>query len=583
MTLIYNFCFIFTFCFLFGNLAWLNVKVSRTSKEVNVLSQVVQDMYFRNYWIKITLREVHYWQAYVDQWEDYEEDLLTDAFLESFQNLRTASKSLINSTSQLNEDLQALFYQKRVKVFTQNGSEFLQDSSKFDTFQTTSLLFSNMFQLADFITVQDVSQEKFDQTVLRIVDNSMNDLLLVSNDLTEKVRAKLFDAIKFAKEELQCIFIGYALDIILFIFLSFVLVIKRNKASQKFVDIFTTLSPSQIGSIKNNLIRFRALLNEGSNYQAIDAYSRKTKSKKRLTAPPAPHRKSHNHANISLRKLYQRNFFILFALVLCLAITLGFALIYYHQAMIKINGVEKQQINLISALTYLNTISIFNAGLQSMLLFNNITTIEGVPITTALLSESQKLLDVTDFQESLTNADGSLPKYQWDLLYNIDCEDLHSKYNPWSVESLHYACSLIADGTGQVSFMKTFLQLNSVVKELVQRFANSDRSLASRKPIYSDFYNYYYCYGDVTNVMLFMSFEYSTNNFSEMVKELGDKSKTLAYLAFVVCGFLGVVTWVFVIRKLSRMEFERKKMLALIPDKYLFANFLMKRDLGFAQ
>ena len=52
---------------------------------------------------------------------------------------------------------------------------------------------------------------------------------------------------------------------------------------------------------------------------------------------------------------------------------------------------------------------------------------------------------------------------------------------------------------------------------------------------------------------------------------------TLAWLAVLISIRLGTITWVFIIRRLINEEFGRKKMLALVPNKMILGNYLLKK------
>ena len=588
MAIYYNFCFIIAFLILFGFLVWLNVQVSKTSKEVLVLSNVVQNAYFRNYWIKIAIRDMHYWQAVLNDYATYDLSDLMSAYNNSFEFLRNSSRSLQNSTTYLEPDLQNLFYEKKIRVYEKdsNGTDSLL--SKVDNFQAMSLILYSMFTLVEFQKTENGSTFFFNTTARTVLDSSMNDLLVVTSDLIEKVEARLFEVLSDTKTIMTTLFICCFVLMASFIFISLALVMYNNKTTREFMEIFFTLSSSQARKINKNLLQFKDLIadpnNQEETFQRVIHHNTRTNASWNQPANRQHsliHSKVHNSdiSRVSLHKLYHRNFLILLVLIVCLAVTIGFTMIYYHQANTKLDVVNQQQVNLISALTYLNTISLFNAGLQSMFLLNNASTIENLPVTTYLLLESKKLVDVSKFQESLTSSDGSLNEYQREILYNVSCKYVYSDYDPWDYESAFLACKMISDGTNYVGLLKLFLQLHNIVDDLVEEFTKSNRTVSSIKEIYLTFYDFYYCYGDIANDMLLMSYTYSTNSYNDLVEDLEEKSRTLAWIAGVVCVVLGLFTWLFVIRRLSRVEFERKKMLALVPDKFLFSNFLMKKYL----
>ena len=139
---------------------------------------------------------------------------------------------------------------------------------------------------------------------------------------------------------------------------------------------------------------------------------------------------------------------------------------------------------------------------------------------------------------------------------------------------------MISDETGRVGLMKMLLQLNTVVNSLVSRYENSDKSPMTLEELFGEHWYFYYGYGDTANNLLLNSYTYSTDNYGKLVGDLEEKSTTLAWVAGVVCVVLGLFTWRFVIRRLSRGDHENRKMLSLVPDKFLFNNFMMKKYLG---
>jgi len=278
-----------------------------------------------------------------------------------------------------------------------------------------------------------------------------------------------------------------------------------------------------------------------------------------------------------MRKFFFKMYAFFFGLFICIGLQLGFAAIYYTQASNKLLVIKKQQISMISALQCLDTYGMFNVALEMLIMHNGTTKIKNQPVVTELRYALDQLSDITAFQNSLTDENGNLPLYQQRILYNISCYDANTHLNAWNSSTTAGECLYISNGLTYTGLVKIFTQTELNIDQFIQKYNTSSKSQTELEEMYREIWNRVSSYASTGNVLILLSFLYSTDSFDSLVEELGEKSVLLAWIAGVVCIILGVATWLFGIRKLSRISFERNLMLNLLPKKIISNNFLLKK------
>ena len=81
---------------------------------------------------------------------------------------------------------------------------------------------------------------------------------------------------------------------------------------------------------------------------------------------------------------------------------------------------------------------------------------------------------------------------------------------------------------------------------------------------------------DVSITLLIESYQAITSDFQTQMNTQNQQKTTLVTVSLVVTVIWGILTWIFVIRNLSKREFEGRELLGLVPMKLVFENFELK-------
>ncbi len=81
---------------------------------------------------------------------------------------------------------------------------------------------------------------------------------------------------------------------------------------------------------------------------------------------------------------------------------------------------------------------------------------------------------------------------------------------------------------------------------------------------------------DITATLMLLLFTATEVKLQEKVDSLNDTSLIVICVAIAVSIILGLLTWVFVIKKLVDRSFERRRVLAIIPNRLITTNPYLK-------
>ncbi len=579
-TIYYNISFVLSILALMAFLIWLNYDTSRTSQNVGKLGKVVGEAYYRNYWTKVACQDTNL----MLNWGD---DNAIRASTTSFNGMIEANRAFEISIADLDTSLQEIFYEKNIAIYDidESGNDYQIGTD--NSFQATKRIYSaGLHFIATWVAI-DPSLYPTNRPSRFILDNSSNDLLIVSEYLLELLKAHIFDSLSQSKNTMTTLLIITMVILLLFVFVSLGYVMHRNKKSQKFMEAFFTIPSNKVAIIEKSLTKFKDSLEqdlEGVDLLAVMNFTKlemiQIDTQRYLGSS---HKINHNHTQkASMKSFNTKNYIIFSSLFACLGLLVGFTAFYYRQAQDKLVVMQKQQINSNAALDYLNTIAEVSILVQQILLENAMTTIRHQPLISSLEKAALKIKQVSELQNNLMNSKGEYSPGQESILFNFECPNAYSDSYSWGKNILVPECELLSDGLGVVGLVKLLSKLEVAIGQFLDRYPTIPKDMHSL--LLAFYYEYidYRMIGSMTDigiVVLLHSYDASTKDFDDSVHKLEDERVILGWVASIVTIGLGIFTWGFVIRKLCGSEFQERKLLALVPNRLILSNFLLKKYL----
>jgi len=580
-TIYYNISFILSILVLMGFLIWLNFDTSRTSQNVGKLGNVVGEAYYRNYWTKVANQDT----LLMLNWGD---DNAIRANTKSFNGMIEANRALEISVADLDTSLQEIFYEKNIDIYDMddNGNHYKIGTD--NSFQATKRIYSaGLHFIATWVAIHP-SEYPTDKATRFVLDNSSNDLLIVTENIIEVLKANILDSLSQSKHTMTKLLIVTMVVLMLFVLTSLKYVVNRNKESLKFMEAVFTLPSNKIAIIEKSLTKFKDSLEqdlEGIDLLAVMNFSKmemiQIDTQRHLDSSHKNHSKDQTR-RASMKSFNAKNYVIFSSLFACLGLLVGFTVFYYKQAQDKLVVMQKQQMNSNAALDYLNTIAEVSILVEQILLENATTTIRHQSLVPSLEKAAEKIQQVSLLQNNLKNSKGEYSPGQEDILFNFECPNAYSSSYSWNKNILVPECELLSDGLGVVGLVKILSKLEVALGQFLDRLPTIPKDMQSLLQAFIYEYvdsRYIGCMTDIGIVVLLHSYAASTKDFDNLVHKLEDERVILGWVASLVTISLGILTWVFVIRKLCGSELEERKLLALVPNRLILSNFLLKKYL----
>lgn len=502
----------------------------------------------------------------------------------AIQQLQKYNKELWLALNNVSPELKNRFYEKNIMLIEDNSRVV----DVVNTFQGTESIISQGF----FVVNQPYPEQPLPdigKEARFIFDNSMNNILVNSENLTEIVYnevQKVFKAEK--KDEIWVLYTGLFF-IILFIVFSLKYVVNINKEYFRFMNMFFTIRLEDIAKVTLTLTTFDELLvKDYENIQDFDALDpdkinkkadrkhAKDKIDKGGHHPPV---KSRTVLESQMTKVYYKNLLLFSQIIIALALIIGLLILYYTEAQDKISLMEKQQGTIDFALNSVEQQTLFSVQIQSMALDNDTTTIRNRPIMQDLEENIDRLNDVTYLQKMLKNHKGKFSNLNKQVLFDIDCQDVYSPLYFLTPEILRRECSANSDGLYRIALVKLFPDLAQLIRSFILKFQTTKRDEDAVIELYLYGMNLFVEKIDLSVVLLFLSYSSTYQEFNALVDEQAIRGGMMAWWAVVALIIITYFSWRLVVSKLVRTELERKELLGLVPTGLIIKNVYLKKYL----
>lgn len=570
---------------------WLYFYANSVFQNVADIYQVLEDTYFRNYWLKLANQETRTWIIKeVDINANADTQKLLD-FAESinltYTRINEYNQDLRLHLSHVDLDIQNLFYSKKIKVFERNSQNTLKLISIDDSFQTMEKIISlgldNVGNIADNTSIDYV----IDYGSRFLFDNSFNDLLVVSEDIITSVENTLFSNLSDSKNLSTFVLSGTIVLIILFILVSIRSMYQINKDYLKFMKVFFTIPKNEAVRTAFLLTTFQTLITndyddsdfiEGLNrLDLIDVRLRKSQSTGLLFSEKEKKGNKRVVHKASMNKVYVKNQLTFASLFFTLTILIAYMVVYYYQAQDKFQTIESQNTSITSLLKKINLQVFVNVETQILIMDNAETMIRNAPALDSLNNDITTMKNVNSYQENLLNDKGVLSEQQNEILYNITCNYVYSSLYLLSVAEAQEECQSVSKGFGRLGLVNLLPDVVNDLVSLIAEFEGSTREESQLKILSQDANDLLDDLTDISTTLLLLLFSATKTEALDNTQTLDQRSLILVWVAVILSAIFGTLIWLFVVKRISSKEFERKKVLQIVPNRLIMSNIYLRR------
>jgi len=166
-----------------------------------------------------------------------------------------------------------------------------------------------------------------------------------------------------------------------------------------------------------------------------------------------------------------------------------------------------------------------------------------------------------------------------EVLFKFSCKKSYTPYYSYPLDVLQPECELLSDGTSYVGLLSLISRLGMDLTSFLPQFSSSTKTEEDLKALYSWSFDKIVYALDINFVLLLSAYTVTIKDFDDLVRKLEDESVKLAWIAVVVTVCLGIMTWLFVMRRILKIDFESRLVLGMIPGRLVLQNFQLKRYL----
>ena len=588
-TLCYYAWFFMTLSVILGILIYLSLNVIQVSQEVDKLSTVLYYAYLRNLWIKIANQETRLWTGVrggiidIPGIVDMTTQLATTNL--AFHRISEYNRGLETSINEVKDEIQVLFYQKNVKVYTRDVFGELQFMSLDDTFEATKKIINKGFINLQKPIPDEILVDFVDKESRFIFDNSLDDLLIASEYLINEVEVHMTEAFSYSiKILIYVLIIVLTFTWVFFLFwCRFALNI--GKGFFKFSNSLFTISLGEGIAVQSKLLIFQGLLNvDFYDDSQIQRYSRGLRTNISITSSKIKDAKKVIKNSIRrpfVKHIYYNIYKLLLGLAILLLLLSVLVLTYYQVTFERTQTMQSQQHQSNIALKYSNLNSLVSVQLQSMTMDNATTTIRHINSLDSLKQSMSTLANPQGIRLEIKGDDVSFSDSLVDKIFvSFPCEDAYSPLYLLDKGIVAGECEGIAAGSSEIGLMYVISLMESQLEKFVALFESSPRDQENLVALYGIAINTFIQYIDVCSTLLLLSCTGVSDNFKLLIQVLKKQGVQLAVLAVFIVIVIGWVSWQFIVKKIGEKEFDKRKLLSVLPPKIVAMNPYLKRYLS---
>jgi len=567
---------------------WINFYVSNSCDGAQKTENILQGAYFRDFWIKIANQQARLW---VNARKDVSSAAGLDNFEkqnlkynQTFHELSNFNQNLRLLLSDTDSDIQNLFFVKNVNVYDREAaSANLVLQSVDDASQVTEKIITKGFAN---VNKPLPATNAIDPDSRFIFDNSFNDLLAESEATLEKVEHQSSENLKDSKRVVLIVLIATLAVIAIFVIFSIHSMVQINNQYLKFMRALFTIPRKDAAKTQVILTAFNEQLIKdcddedfirGLTMTELDWRIRKSQSTGlglMNDRDKKGYRRSFHKA--SMHKLYTRNRTTFCGLFGALLIMIVLMVVYYDIALNKMTSFEIQTAGKVFILKALNRQAFVNVQVQALIMDNVETKVRNEPILDSLDNDISILYNVNAFQEALFDEQGDLSQGQQTILFNMSCSDAYSSLYFLSQNTSTSVCDTVSKGIKRLSLVSLLPDIVNSASLLIEDFENSSKDALALQLIFNEAVASLNDLSDIATILMLLLFTATEIKFQEKMQSLDDTRLIVICIAIAVSVILGSLTWIFVIRKLVDRSFERKRVLAIIPNRLITANPYLK-------
>jgi len=568
---------------------WINSYVSSSTKEAQNTEEILQSAYFRDFWIKIANQQTRLWvnarrkDITISTNLEYLEDqnLLCNSTFHELSNFNQDLRLLLGSAS---SDIQELFYVKNVNVYDRVNDDLVLQSVDDPSQVTDKIITKGFANFQKGLPTASDDESTIDPDSRFIFDNSFNDLLVESEAILSEVEDMSSENLKDAKLVILIVLAVTLGVLALFVVFSIHSMIKLNKEYLKFMKVLCTIPKKDAAKTQVILTAFEEQLLKdcddedfirGLTMTTLDFRIRRSQSTGLVSEREKKGYRRVSH-KASMRKLYMRNRVTFGGLFSALLIMIALMIVYYQIALGKMTSFETQTTSKVFLLKALNRQVFVNAQVQALIMDNGSTKVRNLPILENLDADITILYNINAFQEALYDDQGELSQDQQTALYNITCSEAYSSLYFLSRTSSTSICNTISKGIGRLSLTSLLPDIVNNVGLITENYESSSKDASSLEQLFDEAVSMLNDLSDITATLMLLLFTATETKLKEKVDSLNERSLIVICVAIVVSIILGLLTWIFVIRKLVDRSLERKRVLAIIPNRLIITNPYLK-------
>ena len=576
--------FILTMLLALGLMLWFSLNAPNVSNNIQAISDVLQTLQLRSFATNLCNQESRLGASMNTIAHDlslFPSTLVgvigpTGTITQAYNLLNGYSVKLQEALGYASKEIQDMFHENNVRLYErdENGNKVLIRTT--NNINAIEDILSNGFLVASY-PYPDQPLAELPRGFRFVFDNSVDDLLVVAEDISDVLFQKITDSCDGAKDVNVFILITSLMILCFFAGVSLYFVIKVNRQFFRFMNVLITLPVPETEATREQLYMYDKILNqdfeENEYIKVFNELGSALMAKRQLakTVKSADNFKGKRqnarsiHAD-SLTAVYRQNYMSFLQVILGLMIVGACLVTFFVLSQSTIGTLHAKQINMNTVFQNINQQSLLSVQLQSMVLDNDTTTIRNQPIAVSFDRSIGRLKEVQQLQEALQDSSGQLPDGQRELLYDYPCSEIKTQlFSYLNPVAMNRKCLQVTNGRSQVGLSSLLPMMANNLEVFNTEFWASDRTTADLTYLYILAINMFLSSIDVSVGLFAISYDETSVTVQSDLDKLTRECVLMAIAAVLVSLVISTLIWILIVRRMVNKQFDIKQVLSLVP------------------
>jgi len=490
--------------------------------------------------------------------------------------LRGYNQELWELVTGMPMEIQDRFYEKNIPIYERQTSSL--DSKKLismdSSFEAVQRIVDRETRIVNmdipFVFSTDIDTSNFDF----VLDNSVNDVLIASENLVAFLINELDSSIDSTRTSMGITLTGVLAAAVIFLCITLRYMYVINRDAEKFMTLVFRISTQEGEAAQDILQRFNDALE--MNMKTFKLPQEQKNNIAKDADGGSAQNNTVKYRKASMTGFYRSKRLKFLQLIPNFVSFICWSIVYYFLTSEFMEKIQVSETQMQTALRGLYHQNVITYEFSSLSLTNGSSFFRNENFLPDFIKNLNDVQDTQGFVKNFRESNGSLTPLKESLLFDFPCH----RFNDFKYKELQYvypSCVALESQNAKIGLLSITSSIYNLGKQYLDAFENSPKTRFDLAMLFltgvSGFQNLVVVAQGLLNIL----YESTHESFEASVSRIKEQTLTFTLSMAVVVMMITVITWFLVLKKIFKSQNIDQKILQIIPVKFILDNKHLQR------